>query len=56
MIGHKKRDVECVMNFPHFEEMMLICDEGKDFNNGEGFFSFESEFQVGDRAFQVSGF
>ena len=52
----KKRKIEHVVDFPYFSETKLINDRGKDLDNGEGSFLFQSEFGISDRSFEVPGF
>ena len=39
-----------------FGQSELVDNRGEDFCDGEEFFVFRSEFGVGDRAFEISGF
>ena len=45
-----------VMDLPCFGELQLICDGGEDFDNCEGSFTFWGKLEVGNGAFEVSGF
>ena len=56
VIGSKKGSMECVMNFPCLGEVELICDRREDFDDGEGSFSFRSEFWISNGMLKVSCF
>ena len=56
MIGCQKESMECVVDLPCFEEAELVVDQGQDLDNYEGSFSLGHKLQIGDQAFQVSGF
>ena len=55
-VGRKKRSVERVVDFPCFGESELICDQGEDFDDCEGSFTFGGELGVCDRTLEISGF
>ena len=47
-VRHKKGSMDRVVNFPRLGESELICDEGEDFDDREGSFTFRGEFWVCD--------
>ena len=55
-VRHKKGSVECVMDFPRFEETELVSDRGEDLDDREGSFMFWGELGVGNGALEVPGF
>ena len=48
LVRHKKRSMECVVDFPCFGEAELICDGEEDLDDHEGSFMFQDKFGVGN--------
>ena len=48
--------MERVMDLPRFGKSELVCDEGEDFDDREGSFTFWGKFWVCDGSLEVSSF